>query len=284
LKNGGCGIGAAGRARLFSAAYPRAGWRVVLAFAAAALARVVLPAPVFAYEVSDLIGSGYAEKLAAGETLRNVQFKEIAPLLAPAHPFLRQQLADLIREVVPVVFVENLTAIPKPPGAGSAWTTEERLALANKLAAISTLTGIEYFSKSRGKNRMFYKSARVIASPADTGPLPDPVFAELPERHEVFALMADLTFGENIYRINYTFREDALLFMLENVNTISWAIIPVVGERQMRSIVAVLDTGTDILVYAATLARAASLPGLQNRISASFSNRMDAMLRWFAGE
>jgi hypothetical protein len=47
--------------------------------------------------------------------------------------------------------------------------------------------------------------------------------------------------------------------------------------------IAIIDTGDSLLIYAAAMAKAASLPGIGDRIGASFTNRAKAILQWFTG-
>jgi hypothetical protein len=60
-------------------------------------------------------------------------------------------------------------------------------------------------------------------------------------------------------------------------------IIPAVGKNKLRSLVAVIDAGDSLLVYAASMARAVTIPGMGERIGSSFTNRAEAILKWFAG-
>jgi hypothetical protein len=60
-------------------------------------------------------------------------------------------------------------------------------------------------------------------------------------------------------------------------------IITAVGKNKLRTVVAVIDAGDCLLVYAASMAKAASLPGLGERIGNSFTNRAEAILKWFSG-
>jgi hypothetical protein len=48
-------------------------------------------------------------------------------------------------------------------------------------------------------------------------------------------------------------------------------------------VAAVIDAGDSLLIYIASMAKAASLPGLSGRIGNSFTNRAEAILKWFAG-
>jgi hypothetical protein len=54
-----------------------------------------------------------------------------------------------------------------------------------------------------------------------------------------------------------------------------------VGKDRLRSLVAVIDAGDSLLIYAASLARVAAVPGLGDRIGNSFTNRAQAILGWF---
>jgi hypothetical protein len=60
-------------------------------------------------------------------------------------------------------------------------------------------------------------------------------------------------------------------------------IIPAVGKDRLRSVAAVIDAGDSLLIYTASMAKAASLPGLGGRIGNSFTTRAAAILKWFTG-
>jgi hypothetical protein len=64
----------------------------------------------------------------------------------------------------------------------------------------------------------------------------------------------------------------------------SYGIIPAVGKNKLRSIVAVCDAGEYLLIYAASMAKAASVPGLNERVGNSFITRAEAILTWFTGQ
>ena len=49
----------------------------------------------------------------------------------------------------------------------------------------------------------------------------------------------------------------------------------------MKSVLLVEDLGDDILFYGLVRADYLSVPGMQKRIDASLSSRMDAMYQWF---
>jgi hypothetical protein len=201
--------------------------------------------------------------------------------LLPVHRELKALFDECFETVKPTVLAETLSVFDKTEvEKGAHWTEAERLALANKLSALSTLEGIQYYSASRKTMRTFYEKAHLIGSPSDKKRLPDPVYARLPSRTTVYALMKDLSFGENVYKISYYFYESAVVFVQENTGTVFFGPIPIAGKQDLRSIAAVINGGDQRLVYAASMVHAPSLPGFNNKIGASFSNRLDALLEW----
>jgi hypothetical protein len=261
-------------------------------FAAAA---VCFAAPLFSVSLEDLVGPGNAAILrTSAEPLTQVQLKNPRPVLLPRHADLQQLVAELRQNLEPAILAETLSLYRKPglPGRGAAdgdtadnnsaaWTGAERAELFNQALALSTLSGIQYYSASRGVMRTFYESSWVIDGPDKKQPLPDPSYASPPARMALFARQKDLTFGDNIYQYEYRSYPDAFIFIQQNLTAMTVGIIPAVGKNSLRSIMAVIDTGDSLLIYAASMARAAALPGMSERIGNSFTNRAAAVLKWF---
>ncbi|MDR1239345.1 MAG: hypothetical protein LBK27_04455 [Treponema sp.] len=240
--------------------------------------------PLAADPLEDLAGAERAARLAAGETIVEVQLKEPRPVLIPRHQGLRRLVDGVMEELGPGLFVESLYRYEKPAGASeSRWTGDERLRLYNEVLALSSLAGITYYSASRKTMRTFYEYSRVIEGPGAKQALPDPVFSEIPGELRIYARQKDLTFGDNIYQYDYFAGADSLIFVQQNLTAMNAGIIPAVGKNRLRSVVAVIDAGDSLLIYAVSMARAVSLPGLGERIGNSFTNRAEAILKWFAG-
>jgi hypothetical protein len=130
--------------------------------------------------------------------------------------------------------------------------------------------------------RTFYENSGVIASPASKTFIPDPVYPVPPGKLTIYARQKDLTFGDNTYQYDYYSFPDAMVFIQQNLSSLTYGIIPAVGKNRLRSAVAIIDAGDYLLVYAASMAKAASVPGMKERIGNSFSNRAGAILNWFA--
>jgi hypothetical protein len=235
--------------------------------------------------LEDLLGSAPAAALAAGERPAEIQFKEPRFLLIPRHERIMQVIEAVRQELDPGIMVETLYLYKKPAGTGkSVWSEAERLSLYNGVLALSTLTGLQYYSASRQAMRTFYESSQVIDSPSTKKAAADPVYPVLVDKLTLYARQKDLTFGNNIYQYDYYNFPDALLFIQQNLTSLTYGIIPAVGKNKLRSAVAVIDAGDYLLVYAVSMAKAASLPGMKERVGNSFSNRAGAVLNWFTSQ
>jgi hypothetical protein len=250
-------------------------------FLTAVLTIALLP-PVFGSSLEELVGADRASALRSkSESIGLLQQKNPDPKLLPRHEGLERLVAGIKKSLDPSIMVETLALYRKPSSAE--WSKDEQTGLFNQLTALSTLAGIEYYSASRQTMRIFYETSQVIDGPAAKNPLPDPLNDTLPVSLVLHARQKDLTFGDNIYRYDYHTGADMLFFVQDNLTSMTVGIIPAVGKNKCRSVVAVIDAGDVLLIYAAAMAKAASVPGMGERIGNSFSNRINAVLQWFTG-
>ncbi|MCL2761972.1 MAG: hypothetical protein FWD36_02040 [Treponema sp.] len=238
--------------------------------------------PVFGVSLEELVGVERAGVFrASDELITELQFKNPSPRLLPRHEALQYFMAGNIWSLDPNLLVETLSVYHKPAASHTEWSNAQQLDLFNQLTALSTLAGIQYYSESRKAMRTFYETSQVIDSPESKKPLPDPVHSVLPNALVLHARQKDLTFGDNIYRFDYAASADAIFLMQENVTAMNVGIIPAVGKNKCRTIIAIIDTGDSLVLYAAAMAKAVALPGMGDRIGASFTNRVEAILQWF---
>jgi len=249
-----------------------------------------LPAlPVFSASLEELVDSGMAASLrTASEPFTELQMKNPNPRLMPKHGELQRFVRETLRSLEPNILVETLSLYQRPQSSRqdtdtTGWSRDEQAGLFNQLTALSTLTGIQYYSESRKAMRIFYESSTVIDDPAKKKPLPDPSFAVCPGSFSLYARQKDLTFGDNIYHFEYRTGNDIIFFSQENLSSMSVGIIPAIGKNKFRTVMAVIDAGDSLLVYTAAMAKAASVPGMGDRVGASFTNRVKAILKWFVG-
>jgi hypothetical protein len=250
---------------------------IFLVFTFAVVSRV-FPAPL-----EELVGAATAARLLSQDSsVTEYHLKNPVLKMVPANAALRRFIAEMQAGLEPTVAVETLYLYKKPSGSG-AWNDTQKTALFNQITALSTLTGIEYYSASRKTMRTFYEFSGLIDGAETKNPIADPVFTSLPAALTVFARQKDLTFGDNIYRYDFLTNNEFFLFSLENLTPLNYGIIPAVGKNRLKSVFAVIDCGDSMLIYAVNMAKAASVPGMGDRIGNSFGNRADAILKWFKG-
>jgi hypothetical protein len=244
-----------------------------------------MPAAAGALSLDALLAPDTQKKLFASKMLTEAHFDAPESTLAPKAGALSAEIARMKAAIEPSVLIESLCFYQKPPRAG-AWTAAEKTRLVNGITALSTLAGIRYYSNSRKQTRVFYETSRVIDGPERRTPLPDPRFSSenLPSRLSLFAQQKDLTFGDNVYRYDFTIEDNIILISQTNLTTLYYGIMPVLGKEELRSIIALINCDDYILVYMASMADAVSLPGLKNRVGRSFASRADAVLGWFVAK
>ena len=235
--------------------------------------------------LEELLGPESASALLAGEKPVLAQFRECKPGLIPRNEVLKGFVDKLRGELDPSVMVETLHLYKKPAEAEvEVWSAWEEARLFNATLALSTLAGLQYYSASRGLMRTLYETSSVIDGPVTKRPVPDPVYPRPPAQLTVYANQKDSTFGDNIYQYDYYSTQGGIIFIQQNLSSLSYGIIPAVGKNKLHSAVAVLDAGNYLLVYMVSAAKAASLPGMKERIGNSFANRAEAVFNWFSAQ
>jgi hypothetical protein len=246
-----------------------------------------LPLCVFSLPVESLVSPAHLAQLrASSEIIIETQLRNPVPVLQPQNIELREFIARVRGALNPNMMIESLYLYEKPENfrtSSDTWDEYQKTVIFNQLLAISTLTGIQYFSASRNAMRTFYEFSSVIDGPQTRNALPDPVYTELPAAVTFYARQRDLSFGDNIFRYDFVNTRNVVFFMQENVTALSYGIIPAIGRGNLRSIMAVIDCGDVILMYVISMVRASAVPGVGDRIRNSFGNRAQAVLNWFTG-
>jgi hypothetical protein len=232
-----------------------------------------------------LLSAELVQKLFATGLLSEAHFDDLSPSFAPKDENLLAAISEAKSEISPDMLIESLCYYKKPEQA-SVWTDEERTALFNGIVSISTLEGLRYYSYSKKGTRLFYEKSYIIDSPERKNILRDPVFTSdnLPEALTLYAEQKDLTFGNNIYKLDFSIHKDAILFSQRNETSMYYGIIPVLGKEKLHSIIAIIDAGDYILIYMVSMADAMSLLGMKNRVAQSFAARAEAVLGWFTAK
>ncbi|MDR2796125.1 MAG: hypothetical protein LBB47_05380 [Spirochaetaceae bacterium] len=230
-----------------------------------------------------LISKTISAELLRGKLLNDAQFENLSPSLMPDNAELKAIFAENSASLKPSMLVESLYLYKKPaPFSKAAWTKAEKTAVLNILVSVSTLAGIQYYSRSRGAMRTFYEKSAVIKDPRQKVIQDDPVFSpdELPSGLTLYARQKDLSMGDNVYRYDYFISDDALIFTQKNCNAISYGIVPLAAKEKLCTISAVIDAGEYFLIYAASMTKAPQFSGLKKKAGDSFGSRAEALIKW----
>ncbi|MDR3301660.1 MAG: hypothetical protein LBT01_03915 [Spirochaetaceae bacterium] len=229
-----------------------------------------------------LLSAGLVEKLFATGFLSEAHFDDLTLSFAPKDEALLETIAEAKLAITPSLLIESLCYYTKPEQS-SEWTDAERTTLFNGIVSISTLAGLRYYSNSKKGTRLFYEKSYIIDSPERKNKQSDPVFTSdnLPATLTLYAEQKDLTFGNNIYKLDFSIHKEAILFSQRNETNMYYGFLPVLGKEKLHSIIAIIDAGDHILIYMVSMADAMSLLGMKNRIAISFASRTEAVLGWF---
>jgi len=257
--------------------------KMLLAIAFITLFEAIADPGIFCLSLDDLVGQIQADALFAGEKPVIAQFKNPNPQLIPRNQNLVNFVEEIKRNINPNVMVETLHIYRKPIMTESAaWSIEEESSIYNEILALSTLTGLQYYSESRGKIWTLYEISSIIDGPSTKRSLPDPVYTIPQANLTVYARQKDSSFGDNIYQYDFHSIQGAIIFKQQNLTSLSYGIIPAVRKNNLCSVVAIMDIDNYLLVYVALMANTASFPGMKERMKNSFANRADALFNWFS--
>ena len=227
--------------------------------------------------VSHLSQERYRELIEAG-SIKHFFTDSVDLALAPQVPGL-ENTRSALEAMEPKVGVEALFLLRERLTGDS--EAERDLSLYNIFRSVSTMEGIEYYSASRGRMRIFYEESYAVAGPESREPLPDPTVSEIPRRDRIHVYQRDSSFGRNVYTVEYVRREDAYLMSMTNLTRMYYGIFPVVAPENLEIHLTVVETEEGYLFYGACGVEVISLFGLEDRAKDSFYNRIEALYRWF---
>jgi hypothetical protein len=152
----------------------------------------------------------------------------------------------------------------------------------NILRSVSTLKGIEYYSASRKRMRIFFHDAFSIASPKDRTPIPDPLVEEIPIHETRHAFLKDSSLGDYVAEVYYHYHFDYLAMRIQNVTGLWRFIFRLIEARKLNMFVLLVPEEDRILFYGLCYVDAPNIMGIAEAKTASFFNRLRALQAWFA--
>jgi len=160
---------------------------------------------------------------------------------------------------------------------------EGQLHLARIIRSVGRLSGITYWSVSHGTERVLFRSAAILG---DTGNLlqqldPGP---RVPTEQDCTAILDDTTFGKQKYRFTYRADSEWQSISLTNLQTINLLFVPVIKAEGMVIILVMKPVAEGLYVWGLSMAKTASLLGIEKNFEDSLKNRLSALAAWLSTE
>lgn len=208
---------------------------------------------------------------------RKTMYKSQNPILT-CYPdnLLGNKASEFISEIQSVFLVESLYLYKKPDSAKEISVKE----VGRILRSLSTLKGIQYYSETSKKFKELYQESYVTEKNNKKVVLPDPV-GDITGELEIYALMEDNMLGKNLYRFLYMEDGNTTGFYANNIDKMHFGLIKIVDPENMRISLIVTDLGDYLLAYGVIGLDFFVIPGMENMINSSFTNRADAFFVWF---
>ena len=246
---------------------------------AAALAAV--GASAFAAPLSAVLKGASAEDLErvrAGATAIR-EAKGAADLrLAPAGPEgerARKAAGDRPASLL----VETAYLLP-----GASLSGPGRLAAYNALSQIRSLSGVTYFSESRGKVTTLLSEVYRVPRDGSREALPDLTADEVPARATFALHMRDSDFGSSWYRVEFEGEGEGLSLAITNTRALGILVVRAFEPEGFRIRFALAQSDEGILVYGICAANPSKTSASMVDMWSAVEKRLNAIRGWIAGK
>jgi hypothetical protein len=199
--------------------------------------------------------------------------------LAPKVYFKSKPLDEYLRSVSETetnICIQHLLLVPLEKSYSPR-------AIYNTLLSVSTMSGIEYFSHSRQRYRIFYHTVYAVSEMNRNSQIPDPELTErnLPEEKELLIYQHDSSFGKYYTQLRYLYDGKSFILSMENKTSLIYKLIRVLKPGNLRIKFFIKPSSKGLLLYVHCSADAATLFGLDKRVEKSLTNRLRAIAEWF---
>jgi hypothetical protein len=231
-----------------------------------------------------ILGKKLYNRLISEKSLQHT-FKDAGDLLLFPNLPIKDRIETEVARMDPTLGVELLLLYSPPFGTKRIYNEKSRyhLGIYNILRSVSSLKGIQYYSASRKRMRVFFHDAYAIESPQKRTRLEDPLVEEIPINDTFYAFIRDSSLGDYVAEAYYHYHYDYFAMKIENLTTLWRFIFRLVEPRDLSMFVLLLPQEDSILFYGLTYINAVNLFGIMDAKTASFYNRLKALFNWFSG-
>jgi len=221
-----------------------------------------------------LVTSVWAEKV--GENILYKK-KNMEPTLVPESN-ISKEVVDYWKNTYdkePVFLAEMLYEIPS--------NGVDINDISKILRSFSTMEGIEYYSNSRNKYDVLYKSCYTISDPKKQTKIPDNT-EENANGLKLYMFQDDNSFGKTSYEVTFWQTENEVAMNAVNMSPLYVKFVKAVKTENVCLTLYVREENEKILVYILAQADFASIPFVDGKIKDSLTARIEALFNWFVGQ
>jgi hypothetical protein len=191
----------------------------------------------------------------------------------------KQAMIDTVKAINPTICVEiaKLSTNARNGCPDSACMID----IYNTLRAISTLKGIEYYSASRKRMRIFYEDAFIVNTPGEKKRIEDSAEKEIPATSNLFCFLKDSSFGEYVCSIEYGKEADSISMKMQNLTKIWYLFIPIIEPNNMLTYIIIIPLDKGMLFYGFSAIKGDDVFGIAKSRADSLYNRLIALYNWF---
>jgi len=177
--------------------------------------------------------------------------------------------------------VESLYKMELPAGKNP---DELSLEIYNKLSAITSLSGILYYSGGNGGMWPLVNEAWIASDYRSNEKKDDPVFQELPTSpRSIIFYQDDTKFGGNYYQADYFHGERSIRLSITNLSTMRYKALPIMRPECLNNEILIMWDDENLWFYGLA---AFSMKNRLNLISErlmqnAFDYRLSALQGWF---
>jgi hypothetical protein len=196
-----------------------------------------------------------------------------APTLIPTVSF-QEKIERVYHQFKHQIGVESIFMLPIEK-------TRTDLEVYNILRQISTLKGIQYYSKSRGRMRILFNETFYIEDTKHPRRLPDPIVGKIPPESSIKIYQEDTTFDKSISEVRYLYDNGVFGLYFTNLTPLEYMFIDLVDPQKMKMSIVILQDQTNYLFYGICEVETFNLFGLARSYEKNFYHRFKALFNWF---
>lgn len=160
----------------------------------------------------------------------------------------------------------------------------DKLIFLNRLAQLDTLSGITYYSETRGKETILFDDVYVVETPGSRIPKPVRPFSKIPEELSLFVHIKDANFGSTWFSVSLFEKDNIVFFLIENVQPMGIGPIRAFDAKDFRIAFSFKEVQEGLLVSSVSYFNPRKLASQFVDIFSAAEKRIRAISNWMAAQ